>query len=173
MERRGFEKKKAALEQRGARYARRLLGFAYAAFHAILAARAYDAGVALRSVTPAYTSVIGAYKFARRYGLSVHQAAACSIGRRGMRLAERPTAAWATTSPSFYPRGIEGSTCGRSGGRSRGGQRRIERADGPATMARSSSAPTPRTAWGTARRAIRSSAAGERPAREPSAASFG
>ncbi len=92
VERLDFEKKKAALEQRGSRYARMLSGFAYAAFHAILAARTYDAGVALRSVNPAYTSVIGQYKFARRYGLSVHQAAACSIGRRGTRLAERPKA---------------------------------------------------------------------------------
>ncbi len=90
VERLAFQEKKAELEQRGARYARMLSGFAYARFLAILAARAYDAGVALRSVNPAYTSVIGTYKFAHRYGLSVHQAAACAIGRRGSRLAERP-----------------------------------------------------------------------------------
>ena len=89
-ERLQFDEKKAALEQRGARYARMLSGFAYAAFHAILAARCYDAGIALRRVNPAFTSVIGAHTVAERYGLSRHHAAACAIGRRGMHLAERP-----------------------------------------------------------------------------------
>ena len=51
-ERLRFDEKKAALEQRGARYARMLSGFAYAAFHAILGARCYDAGIALRHVDP-------------------------------------------------------------------------------------------------------------------------
>jgi len=90
-ERLQFDEKKADLEQRGARYARLLSGFAYAAFHAILAARCYDAGIALRHVNPAFTSVIGAHTFADRYGLSRHHAAACAIGRRGMQLAERPS----------------------------------------------------------------------------------
>ncbi len=85
-----FEAQKAELEQRGVRYARMLSGFACAAFHAILHARAYDAGVTVHEVNPAYTSVIGASKFADRYGLSRHQAAAVCIGRRGNRLAERP-----------------------------------------------------------------------------------
>jgi len=89
-ERLDFEEKKAELERQGTTYARMLSGFAYAAFHAILAARTYDAGVSWYRVNPAYTSVIGVCKFAGRYGLSVHQAAACSIGRRGMQLAERP-----------------------------------------------------------------------------------
>ncbi len=83
-----FTAKKVALEQRGRRYARMVSSFAYATFHAILAARAYDAGVEVALVNPAYTSVIGQYKFVHRYGLSVHQAAAVSIGRRAM--AERP-----------------------------------------------------------------------------------
>ena len=90
VERLQFDEKKAELEQRGARYARMLSGFAYAAFHAILRARCYDAGIALRHVNPAFTSVIGAHTVAGRYGLSRHHAAACAIGRRGMQLAERP-----------------------------------------------------------------------------------
>ncbi len=89
-ERLQFDAKKAELERRGARYARMLSGFAYATFHAILGARCYDAGIALRHVNPAFTSVIGAHTVADRYGLSRHHAAACVIGRRGMHLAERP-----------------------------------------------------------------------------------
>ncbi len=85
-----FEAKKAELERQDARYARMLSGFAYATFHAVLSARTYDAGITLHQVNPAFTSVIGAYTFADRYGLSRHQAAACTIGRRAMRLAERP-----------------------------------------------------------------------------------
>jgi predicted site-specific integrase-resolvase len=75
-----FEKKKAELDQRGARDARLLSGFAYATFHAMLSARCYDAGIALQRVNPAYNSVIGTYTFADRSGLSRHQAAATSIG---------------------------------------------------------------------------------------------
>jgi hypothetical protein len=85
-----FEKKKAELDQRGARDARLLSGFADATFHAMLSARYYDAGIALQRVNSASTSVIGTYTFADRSGLSRHQAAATSIRRRGMRLAERP-----------------------------------------------------------------------------------
>jgi IS605 OrfB family transposase len=90
LERLDFDKKKAELERRGARHARRLSGFAYAAFHRVLSARSYDTGVLLHRVNPAYTSVIGQHKFADRYGLSRHRAAALSIGRRGMWLGERP-----------------------------------------------------------------------------------
>jgi IS605 OrfB family transposase len=85
-----FEDKKAEVERQGPRRARRLSSFAYAAFHAIIAARTYDAGIRLLHVHPAYTSVIGRLTFADRYGLSRHHAAACVIGRRGMQLAERP-----------------------------------------------------------------------------------
>ncbi len=85
-----FAEKKDELERQSVAYSRMLSGFAYAAFHAVLVARTYDTGVTLHRVHPAYTSVIGRYKFADRYGLSWHQAAALVIGRRGMRLSERP-----------------------------------------------------------------------------------
>lgn len=90
IERLDFEAKKAELQRRVAGYNRMLSGFAYAACHAVLQARTYDAGIALYRVNPAYTSLIGSCKFAGRYGLSPHQAAALSIGRRGMWLGERP-----------------------------------------------------------------------------------
>ncbi len=168
-----FEAKKTELERRGAGYARRLSAFAYATFHAVLEARCYDAGIRLTRVHPAYTSVIGAYKFADRYGLSRHQAAACAIGRRAMQLAERPNrrmgghvafalpvrnrakhvwAFWravAQRAAALRARGWPGSP-----------------------GARSSPAPIPGSRRSPARRAIRSSAAGGSPARESSAALF-
>ena len=52
VERLQFDDKKAALEQRGARCARMLSGFAYAALHAIIAARCDDAGIASGASTP-------------------------------------------------------------------------------------------------------------------------
>ncbi len=168
-----FEAKKAELEQRGARYARMLSGFACAAFHALLRARAYDAGVELRSVNPAYTSVIGEYKFATRYGLSRHQAAAVCIGRRGMHLAERPNRRMgddvAFPLPvrnrgkhvwSFWRRVAQRAAAHTARGR-------------PGQGARSSPVRAQAIRQGTARRAICSSAAGGNPARESSAALFG
>ncbi|PSR35195.1 MAG: hypothetical protein C7B46_01945 [Sulfobacillus benefaciens] len=40
-------------------------------------------GVAVRKVKPAYTSMIGQFKYQPQYGMSVHHAAALVIGRRG------------------------------------------------------------------------------------------
>lgn len=79
-----FAKKKAALENESPKYARMLSSFAYTGVHVLLRARAYDAGIEVREVNPAYTSVIGRYKFQNRYGLSAHNAAALVIGRRSM-----------------------------------------------------------------------------------------
>ena len=72
------------------RRARMLSSFAYAAILNGLKACAIRHGVAVRPVNPAYTSLIGRLKFARRYGLSVHASAALAIGRRAMTLSERP-----------------------------------------------------------------------------------
>lgn len=172
VERLDFEAKKAELEQRGARYARMLSSFAYATFHAILRARAADTGVALRTVNPAYTSVIGQYKFAARYGLSRHQAAALGIGRRGMRLAERPNRRMGDQVAFPLParnRGKHVWSFWRQVARRGAAHRARGRSGNP----RFSPAPTPGRCRGTARGAIRSSAAGESPARESSATLFG
>jgi IS605 OrfB family transposase len=166
-ERLDFEEKKAELERQGASYARMLSGFAYAAFHAILAARTYDAGVTAYRVNPAYTSVIGAYKFAGRYGLSGHQAAACTIGRRGMQLAERPNRRMGDHVAFPLParnRGKHVWSFWRQVARRAAAHRARGR---PGAQARSSPVAS------TARRAIRSSAAGGTPARESSATPFG
>ncbi len=53
-ERLDCEKRKAELEQRGARYARMLSAFAYATSHAALEARCDDGGIGLRRINPAY-----------------------------------------------------------------------------------------------------------------------
>ena len=45
-------------------------------------ARARREGVQVFEVNPAYTSQIGKIKFAKRYGLSIHHAAALCIARR-------------------------------------------------------------------------------------------
>jgi hypothetical protein len=54
-----------------------------------LKSRSAKRGVVITQVNPAYTSLIGRVKFARRYGLSIHQAAALTIGRRYLCGSER------------------------------------------------------------------------------------
>ncbi len=85
-----FAKKKAQLTtESGARYARMLSSLAYSAFQQALASACARNSVHLRQVNPAFTSLIGRTKFARRYGLSVHAAAALSIARRAMGFSEK------------------------------------------------------------------------------------
>jgi IS605 OrfB family transposase len=46
-------------------------------------------GFRIKKVNPAYTSVIGRFKYRKKYGLSVHESAALVIGRRGLGYQER------------------------------------------------------------------------------------
>ncbi len=46
-------------------------------------------GALTKLVNPAYTSVIGRINYAKRHGLSIHLAAALTIGRRYLRFSER------------------------------------------------------------------------------------
>lgn len=85
-----FSKKKADLEYCDPKYARMLSAFAYQKIVSVIKSRCYDHGIEVKSVNPAYTSVIGKYKFMHRYGLSVHQAAALAIARRGLNCSEKP-----------------------------------------------------------------------------------
>jgi IS605 OrfB family transposase len=90
-ERLDFDRKKRSLKgDRDARYARMLSSFVYGRFDAALSAAAARRGVHHSRVNPAYTSIIGRVKFARRYGLSSHQSAALAIARRAMQLGEQP-----------------------------------------------------------------------------------
>jgi IS605 OrfB family transposase len=90
LEKLDFAKKKAGLEGQEARYARMLSSFSYSKIVQTLKARAFDAGIEVIAVNPACTSIIGRHKFAGRYGISNHQAAAASIGRRANHLSESP-----------------------------------------------------------------------------------
>lgn len=91
MERLDFKAKKRELDsgRDGAGYARMLSSFAYGQIQEAIRRRALRDGAELADVNPAYTSLIGRTNYAKRYGLSVHIAAAVSIARRGARLSER------------------------------------------------------------------------------------
>lgn len=84
-----FQKKRAELREQRHSYARMLSGLAYAQIKSHLKARAWREGVEIIEINPAFTSLIGRIKFSRRYGLSIHQAAALAIGRRHLKVSER------------------------------------------------------------------------------------
>jgi IS605 OrfB family transposase len=85
-----FQKKKIELREKNyGVYSRMLSSFAYGSIITHLKSRAAKRGVAIVQVNPAYTSLIGRVKFAKRYGLSIHQAAALVIGRRNLRYSEK------------------------------------------------------------------------------------
>ena len=85
-----FSRKKSELKEKGSvSYARMLSSFAYKSLIAHLKSRALKKGVFVGQVNPAYTSIIGRVKFAKRYGLSIHLAAALTIGRRYLRFSEK------------------------------------------------------------------------------------
>ena len=86
-----FQKKKNQLqESHNKRYARMLSSFAYSLFLICLIARAYKYGIAVHKVNPAFTSVIGRCNYSKRYGLSIHLAAALCIARRHQKFSEKP-----------------------------------------------------------------------------------
>lgn len=85
-----FKKKKSALEQSHKKMARMLSSFSYEKILSCIKARSEDEGIECIEINPAFTSVIGKFKFAKRYGISTHQAAACAIARRGLEFSERP-----------------------------------------------------------------------------------
>ncbi|MCZ7861151.1 hypothetical protein O9X98_06995 [Agrobacterium salinitolerans] len=83
------DKKRRLRDAHGPAYARMLSSLAYSSFDTALASACCRSGVWLKRVNPAFTSLIGRAKFAPRYGLSVHAAAALSIARRAMGASER------------------------------------------------------------------------------------
>ena len=86
-----FRNKKLTLKEKGDnRISRLLSSFAYHIFFVSLIARAFKNGIVVHQVNPAYTSVIGRVNYARRYGLSVHHAAALCIARRYQKFSEAP-----------------------------------------------------------------------------------
>ena len=68
-----------------------LSSFSYSCFLTNLERKAFQQGVELCKVSPAMTSIIGRIKFAKRYGLSTHHAAALCIARRFFQFSEAPS----------------------------------------------------------------------------------
>ncbi len=63
--------------------------FVYRQLLTMLQAQALRKGFAVQEVNPAFTSILGDWKYARIYGLNGHQAAALVIGRRGLGFSEK------------------------------------------------------------------------------------
>ncbi len=68
---------------------RKISEFAYDKMDALAENKSQKYGIAIRKVNPAYTSQIGKLKYMKRMGLSIHEAAAYAIARRGMSFKER------------------------------------------------------------------------------------
>lgn len=77
------------VEDRGTRYNRKLHLLSYGLFRELLISRCKKAGVLLKQVNPAYSSIIGKYKYAQFFGISTHVAAAFVIARRAMFFKEK------------------------------------------------------------------------------------
>ena len=84
-----FHNKKASLEQNSPKYARMLSSLAYNLTIQTIKSRGFRHGVEVFTVNPAYSSIIGRVKFAKRYGLNIHNAAALVIARRIMNFSEK------------------------------------------------------------------------------------
>ena len=86
-----FQRKKLSLKEgKNKKFARLLSSFAYGLFIMCLKGRAFKHGIEVNQVNPAFTSVIGRVNYAKRYGLSVHLAAALCIARRYQKFSETP-----------------------------------------------------------------------------------
>ncbi|MEH2456098.1 hypothetical protein [Nostoc sp.] len=85
-----FNDKKERLGEESRRYARMLSSWAYSRFYQLLESILSNRGIELKTVNPAYSSLIGLVKYMKMYGLSSDCAAALVIARRGMRLSEKP-----------------------------------------------------------------------------------
>jgi IS605 OrfB family transposase len=85
-----FSKKKQSIRETcSPSQSRKLSSFSYQAILTHLKSRAFGKKIEVKQVNPAFTSLIGRVKFAVRYGLSIHHAAALCIGRRFLNLSEK------------------------------------------------------------------------------------
>ncbi len=89
LEKLNFQQKKSALKETRASYARMLSSFAYNSILTHIKSRAQKLGIEIKEVNPAFTSMIGRVKYSKRYGLSIHHAAALVIARRSLRFSEK------------------------------------------------------------------------------------
>lgn len=79
-----FAKAKGNIDK-GKTYNRMINGFPYSKFKKFLEQRCKKCGIELKIINPSFTSIIGQFKFMKKYGLSSHGAAACMIARKGMK----------------------------------------------------------------------------------------
>jgi IS605 OrfB family transposase len=86
-----FTKKKNAIREGSPKYARMLSSFSYSGVIQGITFKAFREGISVFFVNPAMTSIIGKMKFAMRYGMSNHHAAALCIARRHYRFSEAPS----------------------------------------------------------------------------------
>ena len=63
--------------------------FVHKKFIQTIKAQAIKQKITIKSINPAYTSILGKIKYQRCYGLNAHQAAALVIARRGLGLNEK------------------------------------------------------------------------------------
>ena len=84
-----FSSKKARLKEVSTKLARMLSGWAYSEFFKQLSSILANRGIQLKTVNPAWTSLIGLVKYLKQYGISSGVGAAIVIARRGMYLSER------------------------------------------------------------------------------------
>lgn len=63
--------------------------FAYRKMAQAIKSRAQKMGIAVIVVNPAYTSITGKLKYMRKFGISIHQAASYTIGRKGLGYKEK------------------------------------------------------------------------------------
>ena len=91
MEKLDFKRKKAALSKENPKQARMLSSLSYNKIIQAVKSRAYRFGITTKQVNPAYSSLIGLVNYSRSKGISVHQAAAFVIARRGSDCRELPT----------------------------------------------------------------------------------
>ena len=100
MENLSFKTKKAALSKENKKHSRMLSSLSYNKIIQAIKSRAYRHGIVTKQINPAYTSVIGLVNHVKPLGLSVHQAAAYVIARRGSDFRERPITGKTVTAPT-------------------------------------------------------------------------
>ena len=107
-----FKQKKTAIKEKGKGkyYNRMLSNFFYRQFRAGMQSRCKKMDIELKSVNPAFTSVIGAYKFSGYKKMSFHHCAALAIARRAQGFSERPK----TVTDMHSPDWMEGLNVGQA-----------------------------------------------------------
>ena len=80
---------KKNFENQGRRFNRIKSNFVWKKLLTLLERKCIENGIMYKKVNPAFTSVIGKFKYQKMYNLSIHEAASYVIGRRGLGFNER------------------------------------------------------------------------------------